>query len=108
MALDIVIIAAGKGTRMKSALPKVLHRLCGRSLLQHVMDTAAQLGADRTILVCGHGAAAVQASAREVFASTIQASMLGENPPDELDDAEIERSIREINEAIKRSSHKKP
>jgi serine/threonine protein phosphatase PrpC len=44
----------------------------------------------------------------EVFASTIQASLLGEAPPDELDEAEIERSIREINEAIKRSSQKKP
>jgi serine/threonine protein phosphatase PrpC len=45
----------------------------------------------------------------EVFASTIQASLLGENPPDELDEAEIERSIREINEAIRRSSaQKKP
>jgi len=43
----------------------------------------------------------------EVFASTIQASMLGENPPDELDEAEIERSIREINEAIQRSSQKR-
>jgi serine/threonine protein phosphatase PrpC len=43
----------------------------------------------------------------EVFASTIQASLLGENPPDELDEAEIERSIREINEAIRRSSSQK-
>jgi serine/threonine protein phosphatase PrpC len=43
----------------------------------------------------------------EVFASTIQASLLGESAPDELDEAEIERSIREINEAIKRSSQKK-
>jgi serine/threonine protein phosphatase PrpC len=43
----------------------------------------------------------------EVFASTIQASVLGENAPDELDEAEIERSIREINEAIRRSSQKK-
>ena len=43
----------------------------------------------------------------EVFASTIQASVLGADPPDELDDAEIERSIREINEAIRRSSQKK-
>jgi serine/threonine protein phosphatase PrpC len=44
----------------------------------------------------------------EVFASTIQASVLGQDVPDELDDAEIERSIREINDAIKRSSqHKK-
>jgi hypothetical protein len=43
----------------------------------------------------------------EVFASTIQASMLGDAAPDELDDAEIERSIREINEAIQRSSQRK-
>jgi hypothetical protein len=43
----------------------------------------------------------------EVFASTIQASMLGDDAPDDLDDAEIERSIREINEAIQRSSAKR-
>ena len=43
----------------------------------------------------------------EVFASTIQASVLGADPPDELDDAEIERSIREINEAIRRSSQQR-
>jgi PPM family protein phosphatase len=43
----------------------------------------------------------------EVFASTIQASMVGDGPPDELDEAEIERSIREINEAIQRSSQKR-
>jgi hypothetical protein len=43
----------------------------------------------------------------QVFASTIQASMLGDAPADELDDAEIERSIREINEAIQRASQRK-
>lgn len=64
MALDIVIMAAGKGTRMKSALPKVLHRLAGRSLLQHVLDTATGLGADRIVVVTGHGAEAVEASAQ--------------------------------------------
>ena len=48
-----------------------------------------------------------QSLGEEVFASTIQASVLGEAPVDELDDAEIERSIREINEAIRRSSQKK-
>ena len=62
MALDIVIMAAGKGTRMKSALPKVLHRLAGRSLLQHVLATAASLGADRTVAITGHGADAVEAA----------------------------------------------
>jgi bifunctional UDP-N-acetylglucosamine pyrophosphorylase / glucosamine-1-phosphate N-acetyltransferase len=61
MALDIVIMAAGKGTRMKSTLPKVLHRLGGRPLLHHVLHTAAQLGADRIITVTGHGADEVEA-----------------------------------------------
>ena len=62
MALDIVIMAAGRGTRMKSGLPKVLHRLAGRSLLQHVLRTAARLDADRIVAVTGHGADAVEAS----------------------------------------------
>jgi hypothetical protein len=56
MALDIVIMAAGKGTRMKSAKPKVLHEVAGRSLLQHVLQTASTLGADRIITITGHGA----------------------------------------------------
>ena len=60
MALDIVIMAAGKGTRMKSALPKVLHRLAGRPLLTHVLDTCATLQADRTVVVTGYAADAVE------------------------------------------------
>ena len=52
-------------------------------------------------------AISTQTLGEEVFASTIQASVLGQDPPDELDEAEIERSIREINEAIRRSSQKK-
>jgi len=62
MALDIVIMAAGKGTRMKSSLPKVLHKLAGRSLLQHVLHTASELGADRIITITGHGAEQVEAA----------------------------------------------
>jgi bifunctional UDP-N-acetylglucosamine pyrophosphorylase / glucosamine-1-phosphate N-acetyltransferase len=66
MAVNVVIMAAGKGTRMKSALPKVLHRLAGRSLLQHVLDAAAGLGVThagaQVVLVTGHGAAAVEAT----------------------------------------------
>ena len=62
MALDIVIMAAGKGTRMKSTLPKVLHRLAGRSLLQHVLHTAAGLGADGIVAITGHGAEQVEAA----------------------------------------------
>ncbi len=60
MVLNVVIMAAGKGTRMRSARPKVLHRLAGRHLLQHVLDAAAGLGASRTIVVTGHGAAEVE------------------------------------------------
>jgi bifunctional UDP-N-acetylglucosamine pyrophosphorylase/glucosamine-1-phosphate N-acetyltransferase len=60
MALDIVIMAAGKGTRMKSARPKVLHTLAGRSLLQHVVQTASSLGADRIVVITGHGADEVE------------------------------------------------
>lgn len=55
-------MAAGKGTRMKSARPKVLHALAGKSLLQHVLDSAAALGSARSIVVTGHGADAVEAA----------------------------------------------
>ncbi len=57
-------MAAGKGTRMKSGLPKVLHRLGGRALLAHVIDSAAGLQPRRLIVVTGHGAEQVDAAAR--------------------------------------------
>jgi bifunctional UDP-N-acetylglucosamine pyrophosphorylase/glucosamine-1-phosphate N-acetyltransferase len=62
MALHIVIMAAGKGTRMKSALPKVLHRSPGRSLLQHVLNATVGLGAHHTLVITGHGADEVEAA----------------------------------------------
>ena len=62
MALNIVIMAAGKGTRMKSQSPKVLHKLAGRSLLQHVLQTAAELQAERIVTITGHGAEQVEAA----------------------------------------------
>ncbi len=60
--VDVVIMAAGKGTRMKSKLPKVLHLLAGRTLLQHVMETAAQLSARQVVVITGHGAIEVEAA----------------------------------------------
>lgn len=54
MSLSVVILAAGKGTRMKSSTPKVLHRLAGKPLLEHVYDTAIELGAEQVIVVYGH------------------------------------------------------
>ena len=60
--LDVVIMAAGKGTRMKSSLPKVLHRLGGRALLAHVLDCAAQLSARQAVVITGHSAIQVEAA----------------------------------------------
>ena len=60
--VDVVVMAAGKGTRMKSSMPKVLHRLGGRALLQHVIDTAAQIHSRRVVVITGHGAEQVEAS----------------------------------------------
>ncbi|MEX1200001.1 MAG: bifunctional UDP-N-acetylglucosamine diphosphorylase/glucosamine-1-phosphate N-acetyltransferase GlmU [Methylophaga sp.] len=56
MSLAIIILAAGKGTRMKSTRPKVMHTLAGKSLLQHVIDTAKQLNPANLAVVCGNGA----------------------------------------------------
>ncbi|WP_287805218.1 bifunctional UDP-N-acetylglucosamine diphosphorylase/glucosamine-1-phosphate N-acetyltransferase GlmU [Diaphorobacter sp.] len=61
-ALDIIIMAAGKGTRMKSRIPKVLQRLAGRPLLHHVLGQAASLQARRVVVVTGHGATEVEAA----------------------------------------------
>lgn len=58
--LHAVILAAGQGTRMKSARPKVLHELAGRPMLEHVLDTARSLGAQDCHVVVGHGGAAVR------------------------------------------------
>jgi bifunctional UDP-N-acetylglucosamine pyrophosphorylase/glucosamine-1-phosphate N-acetyltransferase len=64
--VDVVVMAAGKGTRMKSSMPKVLHRLGGRALLQHVIDTAGQLQARRVVVITGHGAEQVEASLKHI------------------------------------------
>jgi len=61
-AVDVVVMAAGKGTRMKSALPKVLHKLAHKALLQHVLDTMAPLDCATRIVITGHGAELVEAA----------------------------------------------
>ena len=60
MALDIVILAAGQGKRMNSALPKVLHPLAGKPLVRHVLDTARSLSPARVVVVYGHGGETVR------------------------------------------------
>lgn len=76
--MNIVILAAGTGKRMRSALPKVLHPLAGRPLLAHVIDTARELDPARIVVVVGHGAQAVQqAVAAPDVAFAVQAEQLG-------------------------------
>ncbi|MER7888395.1 bifunctional UDP-N-acetylglucosamine diphosphorylase/glucosamine-1-phosphate N-acetyltransferase GlmU [Micromonospora sp. NPDC094482] len=76
----VVVLAAGEGKRMKSALPKVLHPLLGRTLLGHVLSAAGPLAADRTVVVVGHGADQVRAHLAEIApdaTGVLQAEQLG-------------------------------
>ena len=76
--LEILILAAGKGTRMRSDLPKVLHKLAGKPLLGHVVDTAHELGAAQTCVVYGFGGEAVpQAMADDKLTFVLQAEQHG-------------------------------
>ena len=62
--VDAVVLAAGKGTRMRSDLPKVLHTLAGRPMLAHVLDTAREAGIERLVIVVGHQADRVREACR--------------------------------------------
>ena len=78
ISLNIVILAAGKGKRMHSDKPKVLHTLAGRPLLQHVLDTAVELVPGKICVVYGHGGEAVpQAMAQYDARFVLQEPQLG-------------------------------
>ena len=80
MSVALIILAAGKGTRMNSELPKVLHPIAGAPLLHHAMQTGSALGPARTIIVAGHGAEQVQAAAQDYDPQAevvLQAEQLG-------------------------------
>ena len=74
--METIILAAGKGTRMKSKLPKVLHKVGGKPMLQHVIDAAKSAGSTREIVVIGNGAELVQQSFNDVE-FVLQAEQLG-------------------------------
>ena len=78
-SLYVVILAAGKGTRMKSSRAKVLHELAGRSIIEHVLRTVDALHAKASVVVVGHGAESVRAAlaARSALQFAVQSPQLG-------------------------------
>ncbi|KQL46996.1 bifunctional N-acetylglucosamine-1-phosphate uridyltransferase/glucosamine-1-phosphate acetyltransferase [Brevibacillus choshinensis] len=75
--IHAVVLAAGQGTRMKSKLYKVLHPVCGKPMVQHVVDTMASMQVEDIVVVVGHGADAVRAKLGEDVAYALQEEQLG-------------------------------
>lgn len=72
MAITTIILAAGKGTRMRSAFPKIMHKIADRSLLEHVYDMSKQLPDNRVKIVYGHGGELVRESLNQLEATWIE------------------------------------
>ncbi len=77
MAVQAIILAAGQGTRMKSKLPKVLHKVSGKSMLQHVLDNGRKSQVDQSTVVIGRGADMVRDSLPENVGTVVQKEQLG-------------------------------
>ena len=78
MPLEVIVLAAGQGKRMRSDLPKVLHPLAGRPLLAHVLDAARALNPRKTVVVHGHGAEKVRAAFADASVEwVLQSEQLG-------------------------------
>lgn len=77
MNLAAVILAAGKGTRMKSKLPKVLHKLCGSPMLSYVTSAVAAAGVEKTVVVVGYGADLVAREVEGQAQVALQSEQLG-------------------------------
>jgi len=78
MSFAVVVLAAGKGTRMKSALPKVLHPLLGRPLIEYSARASQEAGAEKVVVVVGHGAEAVSEALAPLGVQTaVQTEQLG-------------------------------
>ncbi len=77
MAIRIIVLAAGKGTRMKSSMPKVLHRLAGKPLLGHVLDTVSTLSPASITVVIGHGSDQVKDTITQNVNWAMQTEQLG-------------------------------
>ncbi|WP_313894758.1 bifunctional UDP-N-acetylglucosamine diphosphorylase/glucosamine-1-phosphate N-acetyltransferase GlmU [Psychrobacillus sp.] len=72
-----VVLAAGKGTRMKSSLYKVLHPVCGKPMVEHVVENMEKLGVEKIVTIVGHGAEIVQSELGDRSEYALQAEQLG-------------------------------
>jgi len=77
MKVTAVLLAAGQGTRMKSSLPKVLHPLCGKPMLWHVLEALKTAATEKPVVVIGHGAEAVQKYLGDTADCVLQEPQLG-------------------------------
>ena len=78
--LVAIILAAGKGTRMRSKYPKVLHKVGGKPMLQHVIDAASAAGADKKVVIVGHEAELVEAMVGNQGTIALQAQQQNTDP----------------------------
>src|SRR5574339_292457 len=77
MRVTAVLLAAGQGTRMKSSLPKVLHPLCGRPMLWHVLHALGEVTTEKSVVVVGHGAEEVTKYLGDSAQTVLQEPQLG-------------------------------
>ncbi len=77
MQVAAVLLAAGQGTRMRSATPKVLHSLCGKPMLWHVLRAVAQASTDKPVVVLGHGAEPIRHFVGDGAQFVVQEPQLG-------------------------------
>src|SRR5215212_2772916 len=76
-SLVAIVLAAGKGTRMKSKLPKAAHAVCGKPMARYAVDAARAVGAERVVVVVGHEADAVRAAVGDDVEYALQAEQRG-------------------------------
>lgn len=89
--LKTIILAAGYGKRMKSKLPKVLHKVSGVSMIQHVVDLAKEIGSDQVICVVGHGRELVEEDLKgQSVEFVVQAQQLGTGHAVKMADAYLD------------------
>lgn len=84
-----IILAAGKGTRMKSVHPKVVHKVCGKEMVNHVIDSSTAAGVDSVIVVLGHGIEEVEAVLNDGVKTVVQKEQLGTGHAVMMADSEI-------------------